>query len=60
MNKDDICFMSAYDMLDKIRSQELTSQEITEVVIERIEEINDNVQWNNTKYSIKEAWGKSS
>jgi Asp-tRNA(Asn)/Glu-tRNA(Gln) amidotransferase A subunit family amidase len=40
MNKDEICFMSACDMREKIKSQELTSQEITEVVIERIEKIN--------------------
>lgn len=40
MNKDDICFMSACDMLEKIKSQELTSQEITEAVIERIEKVN--------------------
>lgn len=40
MNKDDICFMSACDTLDKIKSQELTSQEITETVIERIEKVN--------------------
>lgn len=27
---------------------------------EKLEEINDNVQWNNTKKSIQEAWRKSS
>jgi len=32
--------MSAVDILEKIRMQELTSQEITEAVIERIEKIN--------------------
>jgi len=32
--------MSACDTLDKIKSQELTSQEITETVIERIEKVN--------------------
>ncbi|GAI72649.1 unnamed protein product [marine sediment metagenome] len=40
MNKEDICFMSAVDMFDAIRKQELTSQEITETIIERIEKIN--------------------
>ncbi|MHA1987811.1 MAG: amidase [Promethearchaeota archaeon] len=40
MNKDEICFMSACDMLEKIKNQELTSQEITETVIERIEKVN--------------------
>ena len=40
MNKEEICFMSACDMLDKIKSQELTSGEITEIFIERIEKIN--------------------
>ncbi len=40
MNKDEICFMSACDMMEKIKNQELTSQEITEIIIERIEKIN--------------------
>ncbi|MFX0060098.1 MAG: amidase [Candidatus Hodarchaeota archaeon] len=40
MNEEDICFMSAYDMREAIKSQELTSQEITETIIERIERIN--------------------
>ena len=40
MNKEDICFMPAYEMVEKIRSQELTSLEITETIIERIEKIN--------------------
>ncbi|MHA1255794.1 MAG: amidase, partial [Promethearchaeota archaeon] len=40
MSKEDICFMSAYDMLDAIKSQELTSEDITEALIERIEKIN--------------------
>ena len=40
MNKEDICFMSAIDMFDAIRNQELTSIEITETIIERIEKIN--------------------
>ena len=40
MNKEDICFMSAWEMKEKIGSQELTSQEITETIIERIEKIN--------------------
>jgi aspartyl-tRNA(Asn)/glutamyl-tRNA(Gln) amidotransferase subunit A len=40
MNKEDICFMSAYNMRETIKSQELTSQEITETIIERIQNIN--------------------
>ena len=40
MSKEDICFMSACDMAEKIKNQELTSVEITEIIIERIEKIN--------------------
>jgi len=40
MNKEEMCFMSAIDMFEAIRSQELTSLEITETIIERIEKIN--------------------
>ena len=40
MNKEEICFMSAIDMFESIRRQELTSVEITETIIERIEKIN--------------------
>ncbi|MBA7526497.1 Acylamidase [subsurface metagenome] len=40
MNNDDICFMPAWEMKKKIDNQELTSQEITEIIIERIEKIN--------------------
>ena len=40
MNKEDICFMSACEMVEKIKTQELTSVEITEILIERIEKIN--------------------
>ncbi len=40
MNKEDICFMSACDLKDAILRQEVTSQEITETIIERIEKIN--------------------
>ncbi|MFW9951557.1 MAG: amidase [Candidatus Thorarchaeota archaeon] len=40
MNKEDICFMSAYEMREKIKTQELTSLEITETIIDRIEKIN--------------------
>ncbi len=40
MNKEEICFLPAYEMREKIKTQELTSQEITEVIIERIEKIN--------------------
>ena len=40
MNKEEICFMPAYEMLEKIKTQELTSTEITETIIERVEKIN--------------------
>ena len=40
MNREDICFMPAHEMAKKIRAQELSSQEITEIIIERIEKIN--------------------
>ncbi len=40
MNKEDICFMPASQMLKAIKTQELTSLEITETIIERIERIN--------------------
>lgn len=40
MNKEDICFMSACDVVEKIKTQEISSQEITEIMIERIEKIN--------------------
>ncbi len=40
MNKEDICFMSAFEMREKIKSQEIASLEITETIIERINKIN--------------------
>ena len=40
MSKEDICFMSACEMAEKIKTQELTSVELTETIIERIEKIN--------------------
>ncbi|MFX0038717.1 MAG: amidase [Promethearchaeota archaeon] len=40
MEKEIICYMSAYEMREKIRNQEITSEEITEIIIERIEKIN--------------------
>ena len=40
MNKEDLYYMSATDMLGKIKTQEISSLEITEIVIERIEKIN--------------------
>ena len=43
MNKEDICFMSACQMLEAIKTQELTSLEITETIIERIEKINPKI-----------------
>jgi len=40
MNKEDICFIPAWEMKEKIANQELSSQEITEIIIERIVKIN--------------------
>ena len=40
MRSEEICFMSACEMVEKIKTQELTSLEITETLIERIEKIN--------------------
>lgn len=40
MKKEDICFMSACDMAEKIKTQELSAREITEIFIERIEKLN--------------------
>ncbi|MBY8987943.1 MAG: amidase [Candidatus Lokiarchaeota archaeon] len=40
MNKEEICFMSANDMVNVVKNQEITSEEITETIIERIEKIN--------------------
>ncbi|MFX1456876.1 MAG: amidase [Promethearchaeota archaeon] len=40
MNKEDICFLPAWKIKEKIATRELSSLEITEIIIERIEEIN--------------------
>ena len=40
MKKEEICYISAYDMGVKIKNQEISSEEITEIIIERIEKIN--------------------
>jgi Asp-tRNA(Asn)/Glu-tRNA(Gln) amidotransferase A subunit family amidase len=40
MNKEEICYMPAWEMADKIKTQQLTSLGITEILIERIEKIN--------------------
>ncbi|KKK48494.1 hypothetical protein LCGC14_2807280, partial [marine sediment metagenome] len=40
MKSEDICFMPAWQMKEKIKNQEISSQEITEKIIERIEKIN--------------------
>ncbi|GAG81100.1 unnamed protein product, partial [marine sediment metagenome] len=40
MKKEDICFIPAWEMKEKIENQEISSQEITEIIIERIEKIN--------------------
>jgi len=43
VNREDICFMSALEMREKIQTQEYTSEEITEIIIERIEKINPTI-----------------
>ncbi|MHA2009581.1 MAG: amidase [Promethearchaeota archaeon] len=73
MNKEEICYMSACDMLEKIKTQELTSEEITENIIERIQNINpiinafctptfnlarENAQRSDMKIKIGEKIGK--
>ncbi|MBY9012319.1 MAG: amidase, partial [Candidatus Lokiarchaeota archaeon] len=40
MKKEEICYMPAYKMVNAIKNQEITSEEITETIIERIERIN--------------------
>ncbi len=35
MNKEDICYMPTYEMADKIKTQELSFLEITEMLIEK-------------------------
>ncbi|KKK43114.1 MAG: Acylamidase, partial [Candidatus Lokiarchaeum sp. GC14_75] len=43
MKNEEICYMSAYEMAEKIKNQELSSEEITEIIIERIEKINPKI-----------------
>lgn len=43
MNKNEICFLPAYKMREKIETQELTSLQITEAIIKRIEKINNRI-----------------
>ena len=40
MTRDEICFLPATEMLDRISRQELLAEEIVETIIERIEKIN--------------------
>lgn len=40
MNDEEICFLPAFKMKKKIEDQEISSQEITNIIIERIEKIN--------------------
>ena len=40
MSKKELCFLPAYKMKEKIVNQELTSLELTETLVERIEKIN--------------------
>ena len=60
MNKEDICFMSATEMLEKIRTQELTSAEITETIIERIEKVNPSINaYCTTTFDLARGMAKS-
>ncbi|MEJ2250180.1 MAG: amidase [Candidatus Lokiarchaeota archaeon] len=43
MNDNEICFMSAVEMKEKIRTRELSCQKITETIINRIEKINPEI-----------------
>jgi aspartyl-tRNA(Asn)/glutamyl-tRNA(Gln) amidotransferase subunit A len=43
MKDEEICYLPAYEMKEKILSQELSSLEITEIIIERIEKINPKI-----------------
>jgi aspartyl-tRNA(Asn)/glutamyl-tRNA(Gln) amidotransferase subunit A len=59
MNKEDICFMSAYEMVEKIKSQELSSQEITEKIIERIEKVNPKINaYSTTTFDLARETAK--
>ena len=40
MDEIEICYLPAYKMKQKIEDQEISSQEITDIIIERIEQIN--------------------
>ena len=40
MNDEEICFLPAFELKKKIEDQEISSQEITNIIIERIEKIN--------------------
>jgi Asp-tRNA(Asn)/Glu-tRNA(Gln) amidotransferase A subunit family amidase len=60
MNKEDICFMSATEMLEKIKTQELTSAEITETIIERIEKVNPSINaYCTTTFDLARGMAKS-
>jgi aspartyl-tRNA(Asn)/glutamyl-tRNA(Gln) amidotransferase subunit A len=43
MNSNDISYLSVYEMRDKIETQELTSLQITEAIIQRIEKFNEKI-----------------
>ncbi|MFW9951200.1 MAG: amidase, partial [Candidatus Thorarchaeota archaeon] len=40
MNEDKLCFISAYELAGMIKEQTISSEEITEITIERIQRIN--------------------
>ncbi|NHJ26061.1 MAG: amidase, partial [Candidatus Lokiarchaeota archaeon] len=40
MNEEKLCFMSACEIAELIKKREITSEEITEITIERIKKIN--------------------
>jgi len=59
MNKEDICYLPAYQMAEKITTQELTSLEITEIIIERIEKINPTINaYCTTTYDLARDMAK--
>ncbi|TFF92288.1 MAG: amidase [Promethearchaeota archaeon] len=40
MNREDIAYMPAFELAEKLQTQTLTSEEVTEIMIERIERLN--------------------
>ncbi len=60
MNKEEIAFMSAIQLAKEIESQSITSEEVTEIIIERIEQINPIINaYCTTTFSIAREMAKS-